>query len=239
VSSSRILDTTPHWPNTLRGKQVPRVAVGGFAKVEWSTVIRADHARLLRAGAVALWLIALLTGCSGSHPSAPSSTAGGGVGLRIVASKPQYRKGEQVTVNITVTNANDHECRLSKLPQGVITIVSLTREGAAVGPASGTADFYVSFSATLAANLVTVPAGKAVQISLATEVNPATGAGNALVTYSADGRGGATLAAWPIDAAGHYQLSISYLRPPLPNLPVDSCSASSAPATAEFSVMGA
>lgn len=184
-----------------------------------------------------LGLIALLTGCSGSHRSAPSSTAGG-VGLVVASSKSQYGRGEPVTVSITVTNANDRECRLSKLPQGVVTIVSVTRDGTPLAPQIGTARFYVSFSAAVAANLVTVAAGKAVQMSLASEINPATGAGNALVTYSADGRGGATLAAWTIDAVGHYQLSISYLRPPLPNLPGDSCSASSAPATVQFTVTG-
>lgn len=187
---------------------------------------------------IALVCAGLLTACSGVHSSAPSSTAVGGVGLRSVPSKPQYGTGEPLSITITATNTSGQQCRLSKLPLGVVTILSLTRDGNTVAPTSGTARFYESFNAAVAANLVTAAAGEAVPMTLSSEVDPATGDGNALGTYSADGRDGATVLVWPVNVAGHYQLTVTYVRPPLPDLPADACSASAAPATADFVVTG-
>lgn len=185
--------------------------------------------------------IALLTvllaanGCTETD-DAPVPINTGSVTLTVAPAKATYSAGEQVTLNIELTNTHDEQCRLSKTPQGSLTILSLTNDGDPVVPASGTAHFYIAFDTTLTANLVGVPPDTSLGMSLTSETDPATGNGNAFVIYSADSRGGASLAAWPIGDPGHYRLTASYLRPPLRDVPVDACSAAAEQAAAEFTV---
>ncbi|WP_422769089.1 hypothetical protein ACN28C_20170 [Plantactinospora sp. WMMC1484] len=149
-------------------------------------------------------------------------------------SNQEYRVGETVTVHLRRTNTHGSACMLSRVPAGAVTLLSLTRDGAAVQPSIGAARHYRSFPAYLVENLVSVPPGGSLDLALPSD--PDTPTGPALATTATDGRGGALVTWWPVTEPGSYQITVGYLRPPLPGVPPDTCAAAMEQATATFSV---
>ncbi|WCN79285.1 hypothetical protein [Micromonospora sp. LH3U1] len=192
--------------------------------------------RGMLAGCLALLLMVTAVGCRRSRPT-PASTGGTAtVGLSVSASQPTYRVGEQVNLRLKLVNNRDAECQLSRVPDGAVTVMSLTRDGAAVAPAVGGATYYRDFTAYLIENLVRVPPRGSVELTLGSD--PQSPIGAALTTSAPDGRGGATVTWWPVDQPGAYRLVLGYLRAPLRGVPADACAATTEQGTVTFEVKG-
>ncbi|MDG4810653.1 hypothetical protein O7634_28185 [Micromonospora sp. WMMD1120] len=192
--------------------------------------------RTALAGCLSVLLLATVAGCRRSRP-APSPTGGAAaVGLTVRAAQPSYRVGEQVVVRMTLTNNGDAECRLSRVPDGALTVLSLTRDGAAVAPAVGDAAWYRDVNTYLTENLVRVPPRGSVELTVGSD--PESPVGAALTTSAPDGRGGATVTWWPVDQPGAYRLVLGYLRAPLRGVPADACAATVEQGDVEFEVRG-
>ncbi|RQX18653.1 hypothetical protein DDE19_07065 [Micromonospora ureilytica] len=187
-------------------------------------------------GGLALLLLGTTVGCRRSRPS-PAPTAGTAtVGLTVSAAQPSYRVGEQVSLRLKLVNNRDAECRLSRVPDGAVTVMSLTRDGTAVAPTVGGAAYYRDFTAYLVENLVRVPPRGSVELTLGSD--PQSPVGAALTTSAPDGRGGATVTWWPVDQPGAYRLVLGYLRAPLRGVPADACAATAEQGTVAFEVRG-
>ncbi|SCE67827.1 hypothetical protein [Micromonospora mirobrigensis] len=192
--------------------------------------------RTALAGGLVLLLLTTTVGCRRSRPAPTPTGAAATVGLTVRASQPVYRPGERVDLRLRLVNNRDTECRLSRVAAGAVTVMSLTRDGTPVAPATGTAAAYRDFTAYLVENLVTVPPRGSVEVTLGSD--PESPVGAALTTAAPDGRGGATVTWWPVDQPGAYQLVVGYLRAPLRRVPADACAATTEQGTVEFEVRG-
>ncbi|MBM0205929.1 hypothetical protein JNW90_25115 [Micromonospora sp. STR1s_5] len=96
-------------------------------------VPRAGTAAL--AGGLAVLLLATTVGCRRSRPSPAPTSGTATVGLTVSAGQPSYRVGEQISLRLKLVNNRDAECHLSRVSDGVVTVMSLTRDGTAVAPA--------------------------------------------------------------------------------------------------------
>nr|WTA65110.1 hypothetical protein OHB51_21625 [Micromonospora sp. NBC_00855] len=188
------------------------------------------------AGGLSLLLITTTVGCRRSRPSAAPSGGPATVGLTVGATQPSYRVGEQVSLRLKLVNNRDAECQLSRVPDGAVTVMSLTRDGTAVAPAVGGAAYYRDFTTYLVENLVRVPPRGSVELTLGSD--PQSPVGAALTTSAPDGRGGAAVTWWPVDQPGAYRLVLGYLRAPLRGVPADACAATAEQGTVAFEVRG-
>ncbi|MFG3644227.1 hypothetical protein ACGF3C_28550 [Micromonospora sp. NPDC047762] len=188
------------------------------------------------ASGLAVLLLVITVGCRRSRPSPTPTSGTATVGLTVSASQPSYRMGEQISLRLRLVNNRDAECQLSRVPDGAVTVMSLTRDGTAVAPAIGGAAYYRDFTAYLIENLVRVPPRGSVELTLGSD--PQSPVGAALTTSTPDGRGGATVTWWPIDQPGAYRLVLGYLRAPLRGVPADACAATAEQGTVAFEVRG-
>lgn len=192
--------------------------------------------RAALAGCLALLLTGATAGCRRSRPAPSPAGPPAAVGLTVVASQPTYRVGEQVTLRLKLVNNRDAECQLSRVPDGAVTVLSLTRGDAAVAPTVGGAAYYRDFTRHLVENLVRVPPRGSVELTLVSD--PQSPVGAAFATSAPDGRGGATVTWWPVDQPGAYRLVLGYLRAPLRGVPADACAATTEQGTVSFEVKG-
>ncbi|MFE9188061.1 hypothetical protein ACFYL6_00480 [Micromonospora sp. NPDC007208] len=192
--------------------------------------------RAALAGCLALLLMATSVGCRRSRPAASPTGPAASVGLSVRAAQPTYRVGEQISLRLKLVNNRDAECQLSRVPDGAVTVMSLTRDGTAVAPAVGGAAYYRDFTAYLVENLVRVPSRGSVELTLGSD--PQSPVGAALTTSAPDGRGGATVTWWPVDQPGAYRLVLGYLRAPLRGVPADACTATAEQGAVAFEVRG-
>ncbi|MEU1588308.1 hypothetical protein [Micromonospora sp. NPDC005710] len=188
------------------------------------------------AGGLALLLMATTVGCRRSRPSSTPTAGPATVGLKVSAGQPSYRVGEQISLRLELVNNRDTDCQLSRVPDGAVTVMSLTRDGTAVAPAVGGAAYYRDFTAYLVENLVRVPPRGSVEVTLGSD--PQSPVGAALTTSAPDGRGGAAVTWWPVDQPGAYRLVLGYLRAPLRGVPADACAATAEQGTVAFEVRG-
>ncbi|WP_334625818.1 hypothetical protein [Micromonospora sp. CPCC 205539] len=192
--------------------------------------------RAALAGCLTLLLVSTAAGCRKSRPTPSPAGGAASIGLTVGASQPAYRVGEQVGLRIKLVNKRDAECQLSRVPDGAVTVLSLTRDDAAVAPTVGGAAYYRDFTAYLIENLVRVPPRGSVELTLNSD--PQSPVGAALTTSAPDGRGGATVTWWPVDQPGAYRLVLGYLRAPLRGVAADACAATVEQGTVAFEVKG-
>ncbi|MBG6105360.1 hypothetical protein IW249_005774 [Micromonospora vinacea] len=188
------------------------------------------------AGGLALLLTVTTAGCRRSRPSPTPSSGTATVGLTVSAGQQSYRVGEQISLRLKLVNNRDAECQLSRVPDGAVTVLSLTRDGTAVAPAVGGAAYYRDFTTYLVENLVRVPPRGSVELTLRSD--PQSPVGAALTTSAPDGRGGAAVTWWSVDQPGAYRLVLGYLRAPLRGVPADACAATAEQGTVAFEVKG-
>jgi hypothetical protein len=196
--------------------------------------------RLTLVAAVLTGALVASGGCTSGKPKpAPTRLPGGSaVVLRITPAKAQYARGEQIVLSVEVRNTTAGACQVSQVPEGVIVVLSLTRDGEAVAPAQTSGSYIDGFAAYLRRNLVSLAPGKSVTMSIRSERSGAVEDRPALETSAVDGLDEAALSFWPVDAPGKYTLSARYVLPPLADAPADVCLASGDPVSADFTVLG-
>jgi hypothetical protein len=187
------------------------------------------------AAATALLLAAVLAANAGCTKGKPAT---GGVAVRLSPAKATFAHGEPVTLSLVLDNRTGKACRAGGVPEGVVKVVSLTRDGAAVTAVQSTADYIDGFATFLAANLVPVAPGRSLSLSLTSRPHATDAARTGLESSELDANGQAAVAFWPVDQAGRYTLTVSYLVPPLPGEPGDLCAVAPTAVSASFTVSG-
>jgi hypothetical protein len=202
-----------------------------------------DHRRWLVPAVLFAASIALLGGLGlvyldvhrGVHESA-AEAGPGTVGIQLAPSKTEYRKGEQIVISIVLTNREAKACRMSRVTEGAVTVLSVNRDGTSLPPVLMTGEYISGFTSFLVPNLVMVSPGDSLSLLLVSDSDPATGDRAALQTSTRSVSDEASLAFWPVDQSGHYTLTASYLLPPLIGAPPDLCPPSGGPVSTKFTV---
>lgn len=177
------------------------------------------------AGIVGLTGLAVL-GCTRD-----ADEAGGGQTPTITLrpADPASAAGRPVALTVEIRNTWNQRCLLTSAPMGALTVLGLTRDGTPLAPQLTTATFLNGFQNAVKDSLVEVAPGASVRFEYS-------GPDGTLDSFAADATGGAEVSRWPVAARGRYELTVGYLRPPLPGVPADPCQASGTTATATFTV---
>lgn len=158
--------------------------------------------------------------------------------MTATAGKARFGAGEPVVITVTVTSREKAACRMAGVPDGVVAIASVTRDGAPVVPAVSEGEYIDGFNAVITGNSVPVDFGKAVSMTLTSE-SPDTAAGSAAVLTSSvqAGNDGASILRWPVGRPGAYVVDLAYRMPPV-KLPSAACAVSADPVSVSFAVAG-
>ena len=115
--------------------------------------------------------VSVTTACTGSSaPPAVSGTATGAASVMTVAAdKPSYQPGDPILLTATVTSREQHACLVAGVPDGVVTILSITHDGTPVVPTVGDAEYVGGFDDLISGNTASVAPGKSVAIQLSSE----------------------------------------------------------------------
>jgi hypothetical protein len=159
--------------------------------------------------------------------------------MTAAAGKARFGAGEPVAIAVTVTSREKAPCRMAGVPDGVVTIASVTRDGAPVVPTLSEGEYIDGFSAVIIGNSVPVDPGKAVSMTLTSESPDSTAVGSEAVLTSSvqSGNDGASVARWPVGRPGAYVVDLAYRMPPL-KLPSAACAVSADPVSVSFAVAG-
>ncbi|MGE5828634.1 MAG: hypothetical protein ACM30G_09770 [Micromonosporaceae bacterium] len=158
--------------------------------------------------------------------------------MRINPADATYARGKQIQFSIMLTNGLAGPCQISRLPEGGLTVLSLTRDNVAITPTLVRGTTVAGFANLLRANLVPLGSGATMSVPWASEGGSSPEDRAALRTSTMDDMDQPMLAFWPIGEPGRYELSLRYAPPPLPAGPADACPASADPARATFTVTG-
>ena len=183
-------------------------------------------------------LMTQAAGCTAT--STPQANPGGSKSIMTAtAGKARFGAGEPVVVTVTVTSREKAACRMAGVPDGVVTIASVTRDGAPVVPALSEGQYIDGFNAVITGNSVSVDPGKAVSMALTSESPDTAAAGSAAVLTSSvqAGNDGASIARWPVGRPGTYVVDLAYRMPPV-KLPSAACAVSADPVSVSFAVAG-
>lgn len=154
------------------------------------------------------------------------------------ASKPQYRPGEQIVIVVTLTSRDQKPCHFAGVPDGVVTIVSMTKDGSPIVPAHAEGLYINGFTQVISLNAVVVKSQKTATLSVESAPSGGTSSRPALESSTLTSGDRASIALWPVDQPGAYAAELAY-RMPLIELPAPpACQVSSDPVTATFAVSG-
>jgi hypothetical protein len=185
-------------------------------------------------------LVVLSGGCTadGGKPAPTQPPDAAGIRVRITPSKSQYSRGEQIVLAVSLTNGTATACRASQVPDGVITLLSLTRDGSPVTPTLVYGRFAEGFANYLTANLVSLAPGASLTVNLVSEDSLVLDDRPGLRISALSVEDEAAIYVWPVGEPGAYTLLARYVLPALPNAPADACRPSTDPAPASFTVTG-
>ncbi|MDG4779507.1 VWD domain-containing protein [Micromonospora sp. WMMD961] len=158
----------------------------------------------------------LLTALAAGAVSAVAAPADGGLGLALRPGQTDYRAGDQVRLDLTVTNTTGTACALPTSAVGTVQVTGVRLDGRDLTPTLARSFHDDGIGAAATAGLTTVEPGATTTVSL-TGVRLHDGdTPDAVLLRSVaatpDGGGLDTL--WPVGAPGRYEVTAGYL--PLP-----------------------
>jgi hypothetical protein len=175
-------------------------------------------------------------GCTSGRKPAPEPPPGGtGVRMKVTASKAEYRPGDTVVLRIELTNTEANECKVLRVPEGGVTVLSAVRDGSALMPGLSTGSYLDGMSSFLRRNLTPLKPNATVGFDLSGAQTGMTSGRAALETSTVDANDESASVYWPVDEPGKYQLSARYVPPPLD---AGMCRASGEPVSVSFTVQG-
>ena len=198
-------------------------------------VTRSSPLRRYPGVSVAIWILAVM--CLAGTACTRERTAAGSLDVQFSPSKQQYRSGEEVVISVSLRNSATKACRLSGVPEGSVSVLSLTRDGASVQPATTNGTYIDGVAGFLTSNLVLVEPGAAISMSLRSERWLATRDRLALATSAPTESDEASVALWPVDQPGRYVLTATYLVPTLAGAATDRCLTSGTAVSTSFTVI--
>jgi hypothetical protein len=160
-----------------------------------------------------------------------------GIGITITSVKSEYRRGEPIALSVVLTNGRSSACRISRVAEGSVAILSLTRDGNPVAPVLVNGDYLGGFTEFLGANQVPLAPGASITVPWTSDGGTSPGNPAALPTSTMDTLDRALIGYWPVAEPGRYEVSARYT-PSLAGGSADACPGSSQPAQVTFAVMG-
>ncbi|MFJ1539437.1 VWD domain-containing protein [Micromonospora chalcea] len=178
--------------------------------------------------ALGVLVTALATGAA----SAAAAPADGGLGLALRPGQADYRTGDQVRLDLTVTNTTGAACALATGPVGTVQITGVRRDGRDVEPTLARSFHDDGIGAAATAGLTTVEPGATATVT-STGVRLRDGE-VVLRSVAATPDGGGLDTLWPVGAPGRYEVTAGYVT--LPVTAADLCAGATALRTSTFTV---
>jgi hypothetical protein len=205
-------------------------------KTKWKSrfQVRSPSSRFPRIGVAALILVSIFLvemACQ------PEDATLGVVGMRISSSKANYRSDEQIVVSVLLSNLGRKACQIIKVPEGTISILSVTRDEVRIEPVATLRTYIDGFRSFLVSNRVVVAPGASLSLSLVSDHYLETGDRAALSSSTLDESDEASVARWLVDQPGHYTVTARYFIPNMVGSPAGLCSTSSEPVSTSFTVI--
>jgi hypothetical protein len=180
-------------------------------------------------------LMALVVGSCSACSDDPSKPPAGAPGIEIHPAATTFGPKGAVALNVTIRNLSTTSCLMSDAPTGVLTIVEMTRDGAAVIPNESGANWIGGFHSFYGAHLRPVAPGDS--LSLNWTSNDGEMLPRSLKVHTAAALDHTDTREYPIAAPGRYELTVRYLAPSIPDLSGELCRVSGY-AKVEFVVKG-
>ena len=178
----------------------------------------------------ALAVVLVAAGCTGDEPQPdPSTPPPDGLGLAITSAKPEYRRGEPISLTVTLTNGLTSQCTVTVAVEGAIAITVLTRDGAPLAPTMISGDYIGGFTEFLRTSQNALAPGASASVPWVSE-----GRVPALTTSTVDALDTSLIAAWPVSEAGKYELSARYSPPSLAGQTAAACPVFASPTSADY-----
>ena len=169
---------------------------------------------------------------SASAPGAvPSNSTKSPVHLAVAASQASYRAGVPVSLRATVQNLSSTTCALEASADGALTVLTATRDGAAVSPSFTQADFINGAAELVTAQVQSAAPHGTVSFTMTTEPIQS---GSALRLFTPQSDQSAVATSWSTAAKGHYVLNLTYQVPALAG--ANACAAQSNTVAVSFRV---
>ncbi len=181
------------------------------------------------AAALGVLVTALPTGVA----SAAAAPADGGLGLALRPGQADYRAGDQVRLDLTVTNATGAACALATSAVGTVQITGVRRDGLDVTPTLARSFHDDGIGAAATAGLTTVEPGATATVAL-TGVRLRDGE-VVLRSVAATPDGGGLDTLWPVGAPGRYEVTAGYVTLPVTGA-ADLCAGATVLRTSTFTV---
>jgi hypothetical protein len=179
---------------------------------------------------------ALVTACgtpktardAGSQPSELAAT--------LASARPEYNNGSEVSLSVIVTNHQGQPCQILRVPDGALSIVTMTRSGTPIAPTLTFSDYVDGFASYLTANVGVLAPGESFTIPWSAQNNTVTQNKAALRTAGLYAHDQSSDTLWPVDASGSYALTARYVLPQsLPALS-NPCHTSVTPTSLNFTI---
>ncbi|MFG1719819.1 VWD domain-containing protein [Micromonospora chalcea] len=175
----------------------------------------------------------LVTALAAGAASAVAAPADGGLGLALRPGQADYRAGEQVRLDLTVTNTTSAACALATRAVGTVQITGVRRDGRDLTPTLARSFHDDGIGAAATAALTTVEPGATATVA-STGVRLRDGE-VVLRSVAATGDGGGLDTLWPVGAPGRYEVTAGYVTLPVTGA-ADLCAGATALRTTTFTV---
>ncbi|WP_435204567.1 VWD domain-containing protein [Micromonospora sp. bgisy143] len=180
-------------------------------------------------------LVVLVTALVAGAASAAAAPDDGGLGLALRPGQADYRAGDQVRLDLTVTNSTGSACALPTTAVGTVQIAGVRRDGRDLTPTLARSFHDDGIAAAATAGLTTVEPGATAIVTL-TGVRLGHAPGDVVLrSVAATGDGGGLDSLWPVGAPGRYEVTAGYV-PLSVTGAVDPCPGATALRTTTFTV---
>ena len=130
------------------------------------------------------------------------------VTLKASSDQESYNSGDEVSINIALTNSGEADICLSEGSIGNIKFTSYTRDGETLDTRSAPSYFITSFSEILKSRLMSVAPGDNLELSLTSTLDPGLGVEALSTTMPDDTSGNATF--YNVEDPGSYVIDLVY-----------------------------
>ncbi|MFG3552845.1 VWD domain-containing protein [Micromonospora sp. NPDC047557] len=186
---------------------------------------------LRSAAGLAVLVTALVAGAA----SAAAAPDDGGLGLALRPGQADYRAGDQVRLDLTVTNSTQSACALPTTAVGTVQITGVRRDGHDLTPTLARSFHDDGIAAASTAGLTTVEPGATATVAL-TGIRLDDEPGDVVLrSVAATGDGGGLDSLWPVGVPGRYEVTAGYVPLPVTGA-VNPCVGATALRTTTFTV---
>ncbi|MEV0002151.1 VWD domain-containing protein [Micromonospora sp. NPDC050980] len=179
-------------------------------------------------------LVAALVAGSASTAAAPADD---GLGLALRPGQADHRAGDQVRLDLTVTNSTGSACALPTSAVGTVQITGVRRDGRDLTPTLARSFHDDGIAASATAGLTTVEPGATARVALTgVRLHDGEAPGDVVLrSVAATADGGGLDSLWPVGAPGRYEVTAGYVTLPVTGA-ANLCPGATALRTATFTV---